>query len=745
MPMTPEKFQRVKALFEEGKRHAGQEREAFLERACNGDVELFDEVRSLLRSDSQAGTFLGTPAAEVNEAFLEALRVDIAGAQDETPCPTSVGTRIGRYRITAFIAEGAMGQVYEAEQDQPKRTVALKVLRRSLATPSALRRFQDEAQILARLRHPNVAQVFEAGTHIDGPDLGGGVLFFAMELIPEARTIIDFAKTRALSIRQRLELFRRVCDAVHHGHQKGIIHRDLKPANILVDLTGEPKVIDFGVARVTDSDIATATQETEIGQIVGTLQYMSPEQCDGDPHELDSRCDVYSLGAILYELLSGSAALNARGTPLHMVARLIREGPPRTLASFDPRFRGDLDAIVSKAMERNRDRRYQSAEALRTDIDRYLAGEPVEARPVSRWIRITRWLGRHPFPVSVGASAVIAGIVLGTSASLTWYNNRRPFEFWVSPDGRVAHLVTRFNRPLATLGSNAAEPGNVTATIVDRPRRFGGGRVALFTARQGANSTGQQLWMCRLDDIGTPIWGTSEGDPTQHPPRPASWDNSFEVPGYLVTDFFAADVFPDIPDEEIVVIHEGVSGSPNAVRVYDFAGKVLFEAWHFGHIARTRWWSNESLLVCVADRHGIKDIEQHGYVNPPPWPRVVFAIRPMRGERVFAWLNERAWPEEWRSGVDFGGTLAWYKVLSPRGWTAAPFGPGPLEINRSSGAEHLDVRFEQGRDGPGFVLYLNAQGEVIGSDNNDAFRQERHTFPSEPPSLVDWPVPLGDQ
>jgi len=745
MPMTPEKFQRVKALFEEGKRCVGQEREAFLERECNGDVELLDEVRSLIQSDLQVGTFLGTPAAEVNEAFLEALRLDIAGTEDDIPCPTVIGARIGRYRITAFIAEGAMGQVYEAEQDQPKRTVALKVLRRSLATPSALRRFQDEAQILARLRHPNVAQIFEAGTHIHESDLGGGVLFFAMELIPGARTIIDFAKSRALSIRQRLELFRRVCDAVHHGHQKGIIHRDLKPANILVDSTGEPKVIDFGVARITDSDIASATRETEIGQIVGTLQYMSPEQCDGDPHELDSRCDVYSLGAILYELLSGTPALDARGTPVHQATRLIREGPPRTLASFDRRFRGDLDAIVSKAMAKNRERRYQSGEALRTDIDRYLAGEPIEARPVSRWVRITRWLGRHPFPVSVGASAAIAAIVLGTSAGLTWYNNRRPFEFWVSPDGRVAHLVTPFNRPLATLGSNAAELGNVTATIVDRPRRFGGKRVALFTVRQGANSTGQQLWMCRLDDLSGPVWWTSERDPAQHPLRPASWNSSFQVSGYLVTHFFTADVFPDTPEEEIVVIHEGISSSPNAIRVYDFSGEVLFEAWHFGHIARTRWWSSESLLICVADRHGIKDVEQHGYVSPPPWPQVVFAIRPTRGKRVFAWLNERDWPEEWRSSVGLGSTLAWYKVLSPREWAAPPFGPGPIEIDRSSGVDRLHVRFEQGPDGPGFVLYLNAKGEVIGSDNNDGFRQNRHAFPVDPPSLADWPAPLGDQ
>ncbi|MCC6906299.1 MAG: serine/threonine protein kinase [Phycisphaerales bacterium] len=742
MPMTPERFQRVRVLFESGKCRTGKERDQFLERECADDAELLDEVRSLLESDEQVGTFLGTPAAEVNEAVLEALRLDVSEMEEANPPMTAVGARVGHYRITSFIAEGAMGRVYEAEQEQPKRTVALKVLSRPLATRTALRRFQDEAQILARLRHPNIAQVFEAGTHTDGSDPGGGVLFFAMELVPGARSITEYAEVQRLSIRDRLGLFCKVCEAVHHGHQKGIIHRDLKPANILVDSTGEPKVIDFGVARITDSDISSTTQETEIGQIVGTLQYMSPEQCDGDPHELDSRCDVYSLGAILYELLSRTPALDIRGTPLHQATRLIREGPTRSLASLDRRFRGDLEAIVSTAMQKNRDRRYQSAEALRTDIVRHLAGEAIDARPVSKWIRITRWLGKHPFPVSIGASGAVAVIVLATSAGLTWYNNHRPFEFWISPDGRFAHLITKFNRPLDTLGGNAAEPYNVHAKLVSRPGGVGGGRFALFTVREGAHATGQQLWVCDVNDLAAPLWRTEAAEPHSHPSVPEAFDRVGEPPSYVVNNFFVANVLPDSPEDEIVVIHEQNSSSPNAIRVYDFAGNVLFEAWHFGHVSRVAWWSTEQLLICSADRHGKPDIERYGYANPPPYPRVVFAIRPQRNLAANAWLNERDWPESWRSKADLSTVLVWYKSLSTRSWSSI-LGPGPIRSGRNSRASSIEVGFETGVSGPGLVLFLDPLGRVMGSDSNDLFNQRRADFPPDAPTLVDWP-PLGN-
>src|SRR5882672_9650253 len=222
-----------------------------------------------------------------------------AGGDAPAPQQTSI-EKIGRYTITRLIGEGGMGAVYEAEQDQPKRTVALKVIKPGMASPELLRRFAQESQALGRLQHPGIAQIYEAGT----ADAGYGPQpYFAMEFI-RGKGLRDNVEERHLNTRDRLEIVAKVCDAVHHAHQRGLIHRDLKPGNILVDETGQPKILDFGVARVTDRD-AQATSQTDVGQLIGTLAYMSPEQVLADPLELDIRSDVYALGVILYELLSG--------------------------------------------------------------------------------------------------------------------------------------------------------------------------------------------------------------------------------------------------------------------------------------------------------------------------------------------------------------------------------------------------------------------------------------------------------
>jgi eukaryotic-like serine/threonine-protein kinase len=219
---------------------------------------------------------------------------------------------LGEYRILGLIGEGGMGAVYKAEQRHPRRIVALKVIRAGVATPQLLRRFEQETEALGRLRHPGIAPIFEAGT----ADAGYGPQpYFAMELI-DGPSLTEYARARKLSTRERLELMAKVCDAVHHAHQRGIIHRDLKPGNILVDESGQPKILDFGVARVTDSD-NRATRETDMGQLIGTLAYMSPEQVLADPLELDTRSDVYALGVILYELLSGRLPYDVSRKLLH--------------------------------------------------------------------------------------------------------------------------------------------------------------------------------------------------------------------------------------------------------------------------------------------------------------------------------------------------------------------------------------------------------------------------------------------
>ncbi|MFH1109579.1 MAG: protein kinase [Planctomycetota bacterium] len=327
-------------------------------------------------------------------------------------CPPE---KIGQFHIKSVIASGGMGTVYEAFQEHPRRPVAVKVLKRGIASRSAMRRFEYESQTLARLRHPGIAQVYEAGTYDDG---AGPVPYFAMEYIPHALPITAYAKEKGLTLRQRLELFADVCDAVHHGHQKGIIHRDLKPGNILVDSHGEVKVIDFGVARGTDSDMAVTTLQTDIGQLIGTLQYMSPEQCVADPHDIDTRSDVYALGVVFYELLSGKMPYDVTNRPVLESTRMIREEHPTRLSRVDAALRGDTETIVFKALEKDRERRYQSAVELAQDIRRYLSGEAIIARPPSIVYQLRVFARRNKAFFSAVAAAfvvLVGGVIVSTS------------------------------------------------------------------------------------------------------------------------------------------------------------------------------------------------------------------------------------------------------------------------------------------------------------------------------------------
>lgn len=328
---------------------------------------------------------------------------------------------IGDYKILHMLATGGMGTVYLAIQNEPKRKVALKVMRRGISSRSSFRRFQFEAQILARLRHPNIAQIYEAGRHYEETAFGRGegLPFFAMEYIPSAKTIIEYAETNNLDIPGRLKLMLKVCDAVHHGHQKGIIHRDLKPGNILVNASGEPKIIDFGVARVTDSDMAVTTQQTNVGQLVGTLQYMSPEQCEADPDGLDIRSDVYALGVLLFELICGRTPYDLSNAPVYEAARIIREQKPHKPSTISKLIRGDLETIVLKALEKEREQRYQSAASLMRDIQRFLNSEPIEARPPSIAYQFKMFAQRNRTVFSAIMATVLV-LVIATIISLVF-------------------------------------------------------------------------------------------------------------------------------------------------------------------------------------------------------------------------------------------------------------------------------------------------------------------------------------
>jgi len=373
-----------------------------------------------------------------------------------------------------------MGIVYEAEQQNPKRPVALKVIRGGkFVDGNRIRMFQREAQTLARLKHPHIAAIYESGCTQDGRH------FFAMELVRGETLNAYLTKTgegkrlTADQIRARLGLFRKIVEAVSYAHQRGVIHRDLKPSNILVLPSGtssgldspaapEPKILDFGLARITDTDMAVSTFVTEAGQIFGTYPYMSPEQIRGNPDEIDMRTDVYSLGVILYEMLTGRLPYDIGQTNLHEIARIIIEEPPKPLAKTWAGLRnpdGDIQTILSKTLEKEPGRRYQSAAALSEDVERYLQNQPILARPPSAVYQLRKMISRHK--VGFGFAAGLVMLLAAFAVTMTLLSARIAKEKnRAEGEAAKAEAINAFL--LETLGSaNPIEGAGKDVTILE--------------------------------------------------------------------------------------------------------------------------------------------------------------------------------------------------------------------------------------------------------------------------------------
>jgi serine/threonine protein kinase/Tfp pilus assembly protein PilF len=440
----------AKAIFFEAlERQTSEELAQFLDQACRGDAALRAQVEELWQAHREAGQFLGG--------------TDPPDATAVQPLAEQPGTVIGPYKLLQQLGEGGMGTVYLAEQDQPvKRRVALKIIKAGMDSRRVIARFEQERQALALMDHPNIAKVLDAGTTIsplanvlstisplapcgrgDGGE-GAGRPYFVMELV-KGLPITQYCDQERLTPKERLELFIPVCQAVQHAHQKGIIHRDLKPSNVMVALyDGKPipKVIDFGVAKATGRSLAERTLYTEVGMLVGTLEYMAPEQAEVNNLDIDTRADIYSLGVLLYELLTGSPPFTSkelRTAGYDAMMRMIREvEPPKPstkLSSSDelpsiaanrnlePKslrklVAGELDWIAMKCLEKERGRRYETANGLAMDVQRYLADEPVAAGPPSKVYRMRKFVRRNRGPV-VAVSFVLLALIAGVIGT-TW-------------------------------------------------------------------------------------------------------------------------------------------------------------------------------------------------------------------------------------------------------------------------------------------------------------------------------------
>lgn len=391
--MVSARSKKAHAIFVAALERPEDERNAYVVAACEADALLQREVNQLFSAVAHSTDFLETPAIDAKQRTAANLAA--------TPTVDVPG-----YRIIRTLGAGGMARVYEAEQQHPKRLVALKVMHRSLRESSALQRFRFEIEVLARLKHPGIAQIYEAGTIDD--EAGRPLPFFSMELVDDALPLTQHATEADLALPRRLALFADICDAVRSGHNAGVVHRDLKPTNVLVNGAGQVKIIDFGIARSLDPVEATITIESDRTQLIGTLNYMSPEQCAGS--DVDTRCDVYSLGVMLYELVTDKLPHDLSQTSITEAVRVIQDVAPARPGSVIRNIPSDLELIIMTAIDKDRARRYPSAAEFAADIRRFLNHEPIHARPPTVIYKARKFAQRHR--ALVAGSAFLAFVLI---------------------------------------------------------------------------------------------------------------------------------------------------------------------------------------------------------------------------------------------------------------------------------------------------------------------------------------------
>src|SRR6266540_4910844 len=470
-------IQRQLEIFSAALEHpAGPKRDEFLAQACGGDETLRRYVQGLLAGHDKAGTFLDQAAGPVGP-----------GGTHLVPITEKPGDRIGRYKLLQQIGEGGCGVVYMAEQEEPvRRRVALKVIRLGMDTKSVVARFEAERQALALMDHPNIARVFDGGATESGRP------YFVMELVRGIK-ITDYCDQAHLSTEQRLELFIQVCQALQHAHQKGVIHRDIKPSNILVtvnDGVAVPKVIDFGIAKATDQRLTDKSYFTEFHVFIGTPAYTSPEQAEMSSLDVDTRSDIYSLGVLLYEMLTGQTPIPAERlvqSGLDEMRRTIREQEPmrpstkltreravaRGLGSAKSEIDQDLDWIVMKCLEKDRARRYETANGLATDIQRHLNNEPVVACPPSNLYRFQKLVRRNKLAFAAGAG-IAAALVLGLCVATWGWSGNGQRAIARSPPSRSRRACASRLRPTPSRASGCRSSWQTCFTASHRAWQWGG-------------------------------------------------------------------------------------------------------------------------------------------------------------------------------------------------------------------------------------------------------------------------------
>ena len=695
------RYQEVSSLFQTAVEMPAEEVEAWLIQQCDGDEDLLDQVLALLHQDQSLGP-LDQPLFQLNEVIDQASVA--AGWQSPVP-------KIPGFEIQSTIAQGSMGTVYLAHQINPEREVALKILLPTGPISQSRRRFEQEVQILARLDHPGVGKVFSAGAiGLHGMERH----YFAMEYVGGDQ-IKKYCRDHDLNTRQIIELFINVCTAMEYVHQSNVIHRDLKPSNILVQKNGQPKIIDFGVALVLDPQISPQTMATQAGQLLGTLNYMSPEQCGNEVLELDARSDLYSLGLILFELLSGRLPYALDGLTVAGVIQCIQSQEAGLLPGVK---NARLSAILHRTLEKNPNQRYRSVGQFSADLSSYLMGVATLATPPNAIQRLIAYVKRSPLKGTLVLSTVAGISLMSLSFLLSYYLASTPSYFSFQKDFAVNSLRSANGALLRSWYSN---PKSMTGGQIMQPQRgVHTGRVFInYLPTATDDSVRGKMLMYDFDNLDTPIWD-SDSISRQFPD-----DNKFNKPhtwacsGLAIDDFFE-----DIPGEEFLVMLNPDPFSPTSISIHDATGKLLFQVWHDGYVAMVKWVPEIKKLICT----GLNSETNWADLGQPTGlvghPTVVFAMN------IKAGFVDR---EQWllRDGKVYSSLLDWYKWLGPPETYFALKNPdiGNIEFSKEgdSGGELLmKMRVIRGVGfdplDPRVTLVVSTKGELLNATGNDGYR-----------------------
>jgi len=603
--------------------------------------------------------------------------------ENEPPLEPETGAphpkHLGAYRIRRLLATGGMSEVFEALD--PKSTpCALKVVRHLPLNSPQILRLRREANLLHLLDHPNIPKALDVGEATIEPR-GPKVPYIALELIEKARPIDRYVQDESIPLRQSVELIARAADALHHAHMRGVIHRDIKPTNLLVDIHGNPKLIDFGVGAHTQAlDVTMQTLQTMPGQLLGTVQYMSPEQVSGNLANIDVRTDIYSLGLILYQLVTGELPYSTAGVPLVLATQIVRSAPipsPRTKA---PRLDRDLEAVVIKALARSPSLRYQTAGAFCDDLNLWLQSKRVAARDSKRWIGFTQWLARHPLASTAVACLLLIVVSIMTAFVTAHIANNVPHHLNVSRASRTAQLRSLGGRVLHEWTNLSSMPGsNDSAVLVPTTDGKNSDTFIALSYNHPDPLDTENLHIVSMGDPEQVIWKGPGTTPIESYPDYVERDIHPEtnIPNKR-TEFFlrtliAADVFPEIPGQELVSIVTNRKQFPTAIRIHSLAPlltgnepKLLYEVWHPGYLYQIHWHDETGQLISA----GVNNRFDYAHIGEPhnPWGQAVvaFAIKPVLNH-IESERETKRWLTQYNQSEVGGPT--WYSTLSPSSYS----------------------------------------------------------------------------